>query len=172
MNKQGEIKMKLLVCILAFITFNAHASVRVFKSDGVELGHFADVKCGYGTTCTQSSGKAYLDQRSQMESVVASSDYLDVDDCGKTFRQAAATSITMVLPEASTAIGCEYTFVSQYQGSFIVDPADATDSIVGVVNAAGDSVISTDMGNVFSVRAIGDDYWAVITNIGTWTDNN
>lgn len=167
------VKMKALVCILAlFVALPALASVRFFDNSGQDLGAHADVKCGYGTTCSQISGKMYVNQQSQTESLVAT-EFVAATDCGKTYVQGVATSITVKLPEASTVPGCELSFVSQYQGNFIVDPYDGTDSIVGLsINAAGDSVISTQPGNNLTLRAIREDYWAVISGGSGFTDNN
>lgn len=164
--------MKALVLSL-LIAFPAFGSVRFIDNAGNDLGAHADLQCGYGLKCSQISGKMYVDPESQVESVVAT-EFIAATDCGKTYVQGVATTMTMKLPEASTVPGCELSFVSQFQGTFIVDPNDATDSIVGFANtmAAGDSVITSVPGAVLTLRAIREDYWAVLTNLGTWVDNN
>lgn len=92
--------------------------------------------------------------------------------CGQTFVSSAATSGN--LPEASTAIGCRYTFVVGATGaSFDVNPADGTDTIKILTNAAGDAIQGTTFGNSVILQAVGADLWVPVgKEQGTWSDIN
>lgn len=103
--------------------------------------------------------------------------------CGVTFVSNSADVIT--LPEASTVLGCRYTFVCGTADDFDVNPADATDVIgpvsttngtTGVVTlspSAGDAIRCTDIGGSITIEAIGADRWAQVGGgNGIWTDVN
>jgi len=162
----------LLVLFSILFCFPSFASVRFFDNSGLDLGSQADVQCAYGTKCSQIAGKLYLDNQSQVGSVSASSQYLAATDCGKTIVQGAATSITEVLPEASTVPGCEFTFVSKLQGNLIVKPFAAPDSILNMTIATGASVLSSSSGNILNLRAVDADSWAAVGSVGRWFNNN
>lgn len=105
-----------------------------------------------------------------------------IAQCGSTFVSNSADVIT--LPEASTALGCRYTFVCGTADDFDVNPADGTDQI-SVVNsvaggtgaaitpAAGDAIRCTDIGSSIVIEAVGADLWVTIgVGNGAWTDVN
>ena len=106
----------------------------------------------------------------QLASTTAS---LSIANCGATVVSNSAD--VQVLPEASTALGCRYTFVCGTADDFDINPADATDAI-GITGAltpaAGDALRCTDIGAGFVLEAVGADLWAVISTNGTITDVN
>ncbi len=91
--------------------------------------------------------------------------------CGSTFVSNSAD--VMVLPEASTVLGCRLTFVCGTADDFDVDPADGTD-VIGITGAlapsAGDEIRCTDIGAGFMLEAVGANLWAVLGTNGTITD--
>lgn len=96
--------------------------------------------------------------------------------CGSTFISNSAD--VMVLPEASTVLGCRLTFVSGTADDFDVNPADATDVIgpisvaTAIAPSAGDAIRITDIGSSVTLQAVGINLWAVIASNGAVTDVN
>jgi len=103
--------------------------------------------------------------------------------CGKTFVSDSADVIT--LPEASTALGCRYTFVCGTADNFDVNPADGTDvigpvsttngstAVVTLAPSAGDAIRCTDIGGSITLEAILADLWVQVEGgNGIWTDVN
>jgi len=108
---------------------------------------------------------------------------LTAAECGSTVVSDSADVI--VLPEASTVIGCRYTFVCGTTDDFDIDPADGTDQIGPALNSvaggtgaaitpsAGDAIRCTDIGSSIILEAVGNDLWAPIgVGNGAWTDVN
>jgi len=75
-----------------------------------------------------------------------------------------------VLPEASTAIGCEYTFVVMAAQALRVDPSDGTDQIILVTGTAGDYYWANAIGETLTIKAVAADAWVVMHSTGTWTE--
>ncbi len=73
------------------------------------------------------------------------------------------------LPEASTAIGMYYTFVTVAVQNLDINP-DNGDQILVLTNAAGDAVRNATAGNTLTLLAIDATNWVVIGEKGTWTD--
>lgn len=103
--------------------------------------------------------------------------------CGKTFVSNSAD--VMTLPEASTVLGCKYTFVCGTADDFDINPADGTDQIGTVASitgtntttvlapSAGDAIRCTDIGSSIVIEAVGADLWVSVGNAnGIWTDVN
>jgi hypothetical protein len=100
--------------------------------------------------------------------------------CGKTFVSNSAD--VMALPEASTVLGCRYTFVCGTADNFDINPDDAdvigpvstTDGTTGVVTlapSAGDAIRCTDVGGSITIEAVGAALWAQVAGgNGVWTD--
>lgn len=101
--------------------------------------------------------------------VTATATTITAAQCGSTFINAGA--IEMELPEASTVLGCELTFIVGNASAFTVDP-DAGDQVVLSTNAAGDSLIADAIGEVLKIQAISASAWAPMIQTGTWTDSN
>lgn len=97
--------------------------------------------------------------------------------CGSTFVSNSTDVIT--LPEASTVLGCRYTFVCGTADDFDVNPADGTDVIgpvsvdgAAITPSAGDAIRCTDIGAGFTLEAVGANLWAVVAHNGVITDVN
>lgn len=114
--------------------------------------------------------------------VASTTTTLTIAQCGSSIVSDSADVVT--LPEASTALGCRYTFVCGTADDFDVNPNDGTDQI-SVVNsvaagtgaaitpAAGDAIRCTDIGSSLMLEAVGANLWVVIgVGNGAWTDVN
>ncbi len=73
------------------------------------------------------------------------------------------------LPEASTAIGMSFTFVTVAVQNLDINPDDA-DQILVLTNGAGDAVRNATAGNTLTLLAIDATNWVVVGEKGTWTD--
>lgn len=69
-------------------------------------------------------------------------------------------AIEFDLPEASTAIGCEYTFVVQHASELHIDP-EASDKILGATDSAGDRIHSSTVGDTVTLICIDATNWVV-----------
>lgn len=83
----------------------------------------------------------------------------------------AGEGIVLNLPEASTAIGVRYTFVTVTAQNLDINPDDA-DQILVLTNAAGDAIRNATAGNTVTLLAIDATNWVVIGEKGTWSDAN
>lgn len=114
--------------------------------------------------------------------VASTSVAITAAQCGSTFVSNSAD--VMVLPEASTVLGCRLTFVCGTADDFDVNPADGTD-VIGITGsvtgtdtatvlapAAGDAIRCTDIGAGFQLQAVAADLWAVLGTNGIITDVN
>lgn len=115
--------------------------------------------------------------------VASTSVSISASQCGDSFVSNSAD--IMVLPEASTVLGCRLTFICGTADDFDINPADGTDVIgnisvitgtnttVVLAPAAGDSIRCTDIGSTIIIEAALADLWvAVGTPNGVWTDAN
>lgn len=109
--------------------------------------------------------------------VTASTTALTAAQCGSTVISAGA--VVQPLPEASTVLGCRYTFVAGTDDDYDIDPADASDvlgraSIDGaaIAGAAGDEYRLTDTGSSLTIQAVAANLWAVVSHNGPITDVN
>lgn len=78
--------------------------------------------------------------------------------CGGTFYNSQA--IQFNLPEASTAIGCELTFVVLHASNLDINP-DNADIIVTATNSAGDMIRSATAGDTVTLKAMTASQWVV-----------
>lgn len=102
--------------------------------------------------------------------VTATATTLTAVQCGSTFINSGAVEVE--LPEASTVVGCRYTFVTANASNFDIDP-DGGDQILVLTNAAGDAIRNATLGNSVTIQAINATSWAVINKEqGTWSDIN
>lgn len=144
-----------------------------------DLGIFNKIKCGTGVTCSRTGQGVFTLSRLQ---VTATTTALTAAQCGSTVISAGV--ILAELPEASTVLGCQYTFVCGTADNFGINPSDGTDQI-GPVNyiaagtsaalapAAGDAIQCTDAGSSVVLEAVGANLWSAIgTGNGTWADIN
>jgi hypothetical protein len=177
------------VLIGLFLAVNSNATVKVFNASGVDLGHFDDIKCGAGVTCSQSAGRLSMTVESitgdlvgdggdqlygfLQNQVASTTTAITASQCGSTFVSNSAD--VMTLPEASTVLGCRLTFVCGTADDFDVNPADASDTILptgALTPSAGDAIRCTDAGGGFVLEAVGANAWAVLSTNLTITDVN
>jgi hypothetical protein len=106
---------------------------------------------------------------------------LTIAQCGSTIINDSADVLT--LPEASTALGCRYTFVVANASNLDINPNDGTDQILAFADyagagatispSAGDAIRGATVGMSITVEAVGANAWAVIGGAqGTWADVN
>lgn len=101
--------------------------------------------------------------------ILATATTLTAAQCGSTVYNGGAVEIE--LPEASTVLGCRYTFVTANAANFDIDP-DGADQILVQTNAAGDMIRNATLGNTITIEAISASQWAVVGILGTWADAN
>lgn len=186
-------KYLLLILLVPASALAAH----FYNSSDASIGVFPKVKCGTNVSCSQSAGKLLLavgvedivgDGADQLygflqNQVASTTTSLTIAQCGSTVVSNSADVVT--LPEASTALGCRYTFVCGTADDFDVNPADGTDQITsvsttngttGVVTlapAAGDAIRCTDIGGSITLEAVGANAWSQVGGgNGIWTDVN
>lgn len=166
---------KKVVAILLALAGPAlvYASMQVFTGDNTQLGILSQIKCGLGVGCTVVNGKLLVKAApSAQTSTSSTTTTATLAQCGNTFKVTSGNVIT--LPEASTVIGCRYTFINM--GTSInldVNPADAVDKILILTNAAGDAIRSSTLGESITLEAISDNQWAAVgKEQGTWSDVN
>jgi hypothetical protein len=119
----------------------------------------------------------------RQEQTASTTTAITVSQCGSSFVSNSADVIT--LPEASTALGCRYTFVCGTADDFDINPADGTDAftsisttngttaVVTLAPSAGDAIRCTDIGGSITIEAIGANAWAQVGGgNGIWTDVN
>lgn len=99
--------------------------------------------------------------------VAATASTLTAAQCGATFINSGAVQVE--LPEASTVLGCRYTFITGNASNFDVNP-DNADQILVQTNAAGDAMRNATLGNSITIQAISASEWAPVAVVGTWSD--
>ena len=152
-------------------------------NDDTSLGIFNKIKCDTGITCTKTGqGVFELDIVVLQNQVTATTTALTLAQCGSTVISAGV--ILAELPEASTALGCQYTFICGTADNFGINPSDASDQILGfnyaavsstaaLAPAAGDAIQCTDAGASLIMQATGANAWSVIgVANGVWADIN
>jgi len=114
--------------------------------------------------------------------VAGSTTELTAAQCGSTIVSDGAA--VQPLPEASTVLGCRYTFVCGTADDFDINPDDAdiigpvsttngTTAVVTLTPSAGDAIRCTDVGSSITLEAIAADRWAQVGGgNGVWTDVN
>ncbi len=173
----------VLACLITVLP--AHASFHLYNASNRSLGILTDLKCGTGVTCTVTAGKGLMvvsamtgdvigDGGDQLfgflqNQVVASTTALTAAQCGSSVLNAAA--VVQPLPEASTVLGCRYTFITRFAGNFDVNPDDA-DKILVQTDTAGDATRNATLGNSLTIEACSASEWCVVGILGTWTDAN
>lgn len=103
---------------------------------------------------------------------------LTAAQCGSTIVNDSADVLT--LPEASTVLGCRYTFVVANASNLDINPNDATDLILpfhlyestAISPSAGDAIRSATLGASITIEAVGANAWAVVDVVDTWADVN
>lgn len=161
--------MKFLIMILAMcLTATASADSWYTQADS-GLGVSKKVKCGMNLTCTKSSGQVTITKAPIV--TLSTNTTLTASQCGSIITNSAAATAT--LPEASTVLGCEFTFIVGNASNLGPNPADASDQIVLLTNAAGDSLLADAVGESVTIVAVAANVWAPVGAVqGTWTDSN
>lgn len=176
-------QMKKLLAIAVAIVAGSAFGVQVFDKLGAEVGQFQKFQCGPNITCSQSTGRL-LFNTGIVKQVAATTTSATAAQCGSTFINSAAGHV-LTLPEASTVLGCRYTFVCGDAQDFDINPADGTDTIgsvsttngstavVTLAPSAGDAIRCTDAGGAITLEATGADAWTQVAGgNGIWTDVN
>jgi hypothetical protein len=165
------------------------------ETSTANLGLLNIIQCSTGISCTKSGAKMVVANANTLlgagsgsvsgylqAQVASSTTSLTAAQCGSTIVSNSADVVT--LPEASTVLGCRYTFVCGTADDFDVNPADATDAFgpVNVVGggtasalapSAGDAIRCTDIGSSVTIEATGASLWSAIgVANGPWTDVN
>lgn len=86
---------------------------------------------------------------------------------GTTFYNSEASEFD--LPEASTAIGCWYTFAVAHISELYIDP-EASDKILGATDSAGDRIHSSTVGDTVTIECIDGTNWVVKSTYPASTD--
>lgn len=159
------------------------------------LGLLNIISCSTGITCTKSGAKMVVANANTLlgagsgtisgykqAQVASTTATLTIAQCGSTIVSDSAD--VMTLPEASTALGCQYTFVCGVAANLDVNPFDATDAFgtIGTIAAGavatlapvgGDAIRCATIGSSIVVEAVGADLWSAISYAnGVWTDVN
>lgn len=141
------------------------------SNDGTSLKIFNKVNCGSGIVCSRAAKGVFNIAASSSgfvnTQVSATATTLTIAQCGSTFINSGAVQVE--LPEASTALGCRYTFITGNASNFDVNPDDA-DQILVQTNAAGDAMRNATLGNSITIEAISASQWAPVSVVGTWSD--
>ena len=173
------------------------AAIAGFRGEttSANLGLLNIISCSTGITCTKSGAKMVVANANTLlgagsgsisgylqAQVATTTASLTIAQCGSTIVSNSAD--VMTLPEASTALGCRYTFVCGTADDFDINPADGTDafSVINSVAAgtgaaitpsAGDAIRCTDIGSSITIEAIGANTWSTIgVANGAFTDVN
>ncbi len=109
--------------------------------------------------------------------VASTTTALTAAQCGSTIVSDSGDVVT--LPEASTVLGCRYTFAGGTADDLDINPADGTD-VIGAITAsggtitpsAGDAIRITDVGASVTLEATGANAWAAVGHNGAITDVN
>ena len=81
-----------------------------------------------------------------------------------------ADGTTFTLPEASTALGCWYTFVVTETGQEIGIDLDGSDVFLHLSLGAGDKMTSSTLGDTITVSAVSATQWGIISVYPTAAD--
>lgn len=183
--------MKKFLSIIVFLTYSVTtlATVKFINSSNLDLGHFNKIKCATGITCAQSSGNLLMTVQGPLtltggiagdggdtlvgliqNQIASTTTTLTIAQCGSTIVNNSADVVS--LPEASTALGCRYTFIVGNVSNFDVNP-DNADQIMLLTDAAGDAIRADAIGESITLEAISASAWAPVgAEKGTWTDIN
>ena len=99
-----------------------------------------------------------------VETYIAAGNTITIAESGTIYENTGDADGTLhTLPEASTAIGCVYTFVITETGQAIVVDLDNADVFLHLTLDAGDKITSSTLGDTITVMAVSDSQWAVIS---------
>jgi len=107
---------------------------------------------------------------SQVEAYIGADNVLTIAESGKTFTNTGdGDGSQHTLPEASTAIGVEYTFVVTVAQAMVIE-LDNADAILHLTLDAGDPITSSTIGDSITLRCIDATNWAVVSVYPTAAD--
>jgi len=136
------------------------------------LGLLNIISCSTGINCTKSGAKMVIANANvgvAQSRVLATATTLTSAQCGSTIYNGGA--IVINLPEASTVLGCRFTFITANASNFDINP-DNADVILNSTNVAGDASRNATVGNSITLEALNAVNWAVVGINGTWSDAN
>ncbi len=114
-----------------------------------------------------------------LEAFTGADNVLTIAESGTVFTNTADGDGSLhTLPEASTALGMNFTFVVTAAQTLTINPKDATDQIQGLTNAAGDAISSAAVGDSITLTSVDANIWAVTAcnnsngNADAWVDAN
>lgn len=205
--------MKLLIgLVFALVASTANAQVQVTSNTPENMGVHSKIVCGANIDCTETAqGALEIDAEAAQShttltvsgtstlsgdvvgdggdsvygylenQVAASVTALTAAQCGSTILSAGAA--VQPLPEASTVIGCRYTFICGTADDFDINPDDADQfgpinniaagTSAAITPSAGDAIRCTDIGSSLTVEAVSASLWSAVgTGNGAWTDVN
>ena len=167
---QGMLALMVMM-VAVLITPPAHAGFQGIDQTGKSLKIFDTLRCDAGLECTKLKGSFVVKVSGQQaSSTTAATQTLTSADCGKSFKNSAASVVT--LPSVTAAlVGCRLTFLTANASNFDVDPT-GTERILALTDAAGDKIRNATVGNSITLEAISTGNWAAVSIYGTWTDAN
>lgn len=164
----------LFALLVACSVQPAMASFQGFNGDS-DLKIFNKVKCDTGLTCARTGNGVFEIDVTALAGVLQNQVALSSTPTTLTSSQCGSTVVssdtqTVNLPEASTVLGCRFTFVVGAASALTVNPDDA-DSILLLTNAAGDATEADAVGESVVIEAISASQWAPVgAEKGTWSD--
>jgi len=164
----GKYLISLMFTLL--FTVSSHAGFEALNQ-GVSLDIFNRIDCTTGMSCSKLKDKLIITSTAVgvvNTIVAASTTTLTSAQCGSTIVYGATFVVS--LPEASTVIGCRYTFVVNAVANMDINPDDA-DTILLLTNAAGDAIRADAVGETIVLEAINATSWVTVgAEKGTWSD--
>lgn len=164
-------KSLFLFLALSLMSMSAFAGFRGYNAN-TDLKLFSAIGCDSGLECSRGTKDRLLisvDTAAFEAPTAAVAGSLTSAQCGQTFYNSGAVALN--LPEASTVIGCKYSFVTLNAANFDINPDDA-DQILVQTDAAGDMIRNATLGNTITLQAVSASQWVVTSILGTWTDAN
>lgn len=150
------------------VTGDAQVTERgIFIGTGYDSGMIVNSPAIFNSTLSGDGGDAFTGFLNN--TITSTTTTLTAAQCGSTIVNDSADVLS--LPEASTVIGCRYTFITNNASNFDVNP-DNADLITVLTNAAGDAIRNATIGNSVCLQAVDATNWSQCGIVGTWTDVN
>lgn len=192
--------MKFLILgLLALSSLSAFAGFEVIDNTGKSLKIFNRIECNSSIDCSRgANGKLQLATSGNFESDITSTGAyslsgflqnrieasdptptgLTVSQCGSTVYNETG-NVQVDLPEASSSLGCRFTFVHLTpSGNFDVNPDDANE-ILYETNSIGDMIRAQTPGAAITLEAVNPQStptstaaWVPVSRLDDWLDAN
>jgi len=105
-----------------------------------------------------------------VEAYIGAGNTITIAESGSVFtNEGDGDGVLHTLPEASTAIGCSYTFVVIENQDLIIE-LDNADIFMHLTCNAGDQIQSSEPNDTITVMAVSDSEWAIISVYPTAAD--